>query len=410
MYRYFIFLLIVCSCTPSSTEGDLSLKLAELSNVVPITDDGFTKTLQLLPETVIGNNNSEVVFGSFSRIEIDSASRIYVADRSLKQIHVFDKNGDYIAGLGREGVGPGEFQGFTHMNIAGNKLSVFDRMQFRINEFDLNSLSYSNSVTVRQYPKNAEDHESIISWIPMYFIPRYDGTTLAGYMEHPEDARIELDTYNLGKYRAVKYFFMDYEGRIISEQLFEIRDHEDLIATVDGNHLSRIQTPAFLGKSVLRVSKENDIITTWTKDFIIKVYDSNGNYVRALYHDHANHSKRTIRREELIDFFEEDDWKNQLLVKHADLPEKWPSLFTIEIDDENRIWVGVIKEGEQFLEWWVITQQGKLVAKAHMPEDLSLKWLMSDPLIAIRDGYFYAGKRDPDTGQELVVKYKMEYQ
>ncbi|MBD3614926.1 MAG: 6-bladed beta-propeller [Gracilimonas sp.] len=407
MYRYVIFLLFFYSCTPSSTKDDLSLKLGELPNAISITDAGSAKIIELIPEVVIGDDD-KLILGYLSQIEIDSAGRVYLADWRQKQIHVFDKNGDYITALGREGVGPGEFQGFSHMKIKGNKLSVFDRRQFRINEFNLETLSYSNSTTVRQYPRNVGEYEEIKGWIPMYFIPRYDSTTIAGYMEHPKDSRIELETYNLGEYRGVKYYFMNYSGEIISDQLFEMRDREDLMATVEGKHLSRVQPAAFLGNTILRVSPEKEMISVWTKDFIIKIYDSNGNYERALYH--ASHSKRTIRREELIEFLHEDDWNNQLLVKHAELPEKWPSLFTIKIDDENRIWVGLIKEGEQFLEWWVITQQGDLVAKAYMPEDLSLKWLMSDPLLAIRDGYFYASKRDPDTGQELVVKYKMEYQ
>jgi hypothetical protein len=363
--KLLILLLISCSCTPSSTEE----YFGKLQQGVPIVDDGSVKNIKLISETVIGDNK-EVVLGSLSRI------------------------------------GPGEFQGFTHMKITGNRLSVFDRMQFRINEFDLKNLSYSNSVSVRQYPRNAEEHESILRWFPMYFIPRYDGTTLAGYMEHPKDSRIELETYNLGEYRRVKYYFMNYSGEIISDQLFEVRDREDLMATVDGMHLSRVQPAAFLGNSILRLSPQKEIILVWTKDFIIKVYDSNGNYERALYH--ADHSKRIIRREELIEFLYEDDWNNQLLVKHAELPEKWPSIFTIEIDDENRIWVGVIKDGEQFLEWWVITQQGDLVAKAYLPGDLSLKWLMSDPLILIKDGYLYASKRNSDSGQEVVVKYKLK--
>ena len=399
--KLLILLLISCSCTPSSTEE----YFGKLQQGVPIVDDGSVKNIKLISEPVIGDNK-EVVLGSLSRIEVDSAGRIYVADRLQNQIHVFGENGDYITSLGREGVGPGEFQGFTHMKITGNRLSVFDRMQFRINEFDLKNLSYSNSVSVRQYPRNAEEHESILRWFPMYFIPRYDGTTLAGYMEHPKDSRIELETYNLGEYRRVKYYFMNYSGEIISDQLFEVRDREDLMATVDGMHLSRVQPAAFLGNSILRLSPQKEIILVWTKDFIIKVYDSNGNYERALYH--ADHSKRIIRREELIEFLYEDDWNNQLLVKHAELPEKWPSIFTIEIDDENRIWVGVIKDGEQFLEWWVITQQGDLVAKAYLPGDLSLKWLMSDPLILIKDGYLYASKRNSDSGQEVVVKYKLK--
>ncbi|MDZ7808747.1 MAG: 6-bladed beta-propeller [Gracilimonas sp.] len=99
------------------------------------------KPANLLSETIIDNKNNEVVFGTLSQIEIDNADRIYLGDFLQKKIHLFDKKGDYITSLGREGVGPGEFQGFSHMNITGNRLSVFDRWQFRINEFNLETLS-----------------------------------------------------------------------------------------------------------------------------------------------------------------------------------------------------------------------------------------------------------------------------
>lgn len=401
-----LLLLIVSSCTSSSTEGDLSLKLKELKNTVPISNEGSTKTIQLLPETIIDNKNNEVVFGTLTQIEIDNSGRIYLGDFLQKKIHVYDKKGDNITSLGREGVGPGEFQGFSHMNITENKLSAFDGWQFRINEFNLETLSYSKSTTVRRYPRNVDEYEEIEGWIPMYVIPRFDSTTLTGFMAHPKDTRIEVETYNLGEYRAVKYYYMNYQGKIISDQLFEKRDHEDLMVTVDGRHLSKVQPVPFLGKTILRVSQNKEIISVWTKDFIIKVYDANGNYERALYH--LNHNKRLLSREELLGLLDKDDSYDRSLFQHADLPEYWPSIFTIKLDDKNRIWAGVINEGEHILEWWVITQQGDLVAKVQMPEDLSLEWLMFEPLIAIKGDHFYVSKKDPETEQEIVVIYKLK--
>lgn len=50
------------------------------------------------------------VFGSVWDIEIDSSERLYVLDRTSREVRVFGPAGTFVSGMGQEGEGPGEFR------------------------------------------------------------------------------------------------------------------------------------------------------------------------------------------------------------------------------------------------------------------------------------------------------------
>lgn len=52
----------------------------------------------------------EYLFGSVASVALDSAGRIYVADRTDSSLRVYSRDGGYLRAIGREGEGPGEFQ------------------------------------------------------------------------------------------------------------------------------------------------------------------------------------------------------------------------------------------------------------------------------------------------------------
>lgn len=79
-----------------------------------------------------------------SVIETDSRGNIYVGDKQLKQVFMFDPEGSFIRTFGRQGRGPGEFNELTDIAITDNdELLVLDRMSFKVARF-ANSGNYQN--------------------------------------------------------------------------------------------------------------------------------------------------------------------------------------------------------------------------------------------------------------------------
>jgi len=49
------------------------------------------------------------LFGEVNALEVDQAGRIYVLEGQAKELRLFDRNGDHVRTVGRQGGGPGEF-------------------------------------------------------------------------------------------------------------------------------------------------------------------------------------------------------------------------------------------------------------------------------------------------------------
>ena len=95
--------------------------------------------VQLHEVLIIGGDDSaspEYLFGSPRFVVTDAQGHIYVADRAVMNIRVFDATGQYIRTLGARGRGPMEFQSFRGLAInEDQELIVLDRTNARITRF-----------------------------------------------------------------------------------------------------------------------------------------------------------------------------------------------------------------------------------------------------------------------------------
>lgn len=97
-------------------------------------------------------------------------------------------------------------------------------------------------------------------------------------------------------------------------------------------------------------------------------------------------------------------------IEHAELPEYWPALYTIEVDDKGRVWVATIQEGPNFLQLWVISEDGKLLANGEILHETPLNWFRrSYPVVRIKENYFYIIEKDAQSGVSYVSKYKFSF-
>ncbi|MFU8813093.1 MAG: hypothetical protein ACNA78_09000 [Balneolaceae bacterium] len=77
-------------------------------------------------------------------------------------------------------------------------------------------------------------------------------------------------------------------------------------------------------------------------------------------------------------------------------------LIALKVDDEHRIWAGILVSPDlENFEWWILDRSGKLLAKVEHPRN--------QLIIGIKNGHLYTKETDEETGAEFVVKYRMDW-
>lgn len=330
-------------------------------------------------------STDEVLVGEIAAVDVDDSNRVYIADADKKSIWVFSPDGSYRTSMGREGKGPGEFSRISSMKIYAGQLVVADAnpIPTRLNVYSLASLSYSHTVRLR--PEYLEESEELEGYIPNRFYPMDDSSFLVRY-DHTNPP-------NNAEVRFSRYYMQDEKGRIISDQILEQKNNYLTHKIENGvSYTVAYGDFPFIGGSIFAVSNKGNLYSAWTEEFLVKVYDRNGNYLREFEHPY---SRKEINRQEIMESLESETRRQT--VANNNLPEKWPSLTSMFFDDKNRLWVATIVDDMDVYEWWVLENTGEVIAKFEWPRD--------HPIEEVRNGKLYAREIEEETGLEKIVRY-----
>ncbi|TVR32958.1 MAG: hypothetical protein EA390_04565 [Balneolaceae bacterium] len=72
----------------------------------------------------------------------------------------------------------------------------------------------------------------------------------------------------------------------------------------------------------------------------------------------------------------------------------------LAVDDKGRVWVATIVKNFSVHEWWVLEENGELMARFEWPRD--------EPIVVIKEGKIYTRQTDEETGLQQVVRYRVE--
>ncbi|MGK7370959.1 MAG: hypothetical protein ACNS64_12160 [Candidatus Halalkalibacterium sp. M3_1C_030] len=86
--------------------------------------------------------------------------------------------------------------------------------------------------------------------------------------------------------------------------------------------------------------------------------------------------------------------------RSMNLPDSWPVIRHMFVDDENRLWVAVNTNRQDKSEWWVLEKECELLARFQLPLDVSIAEVTGDQL--------FMQETDEETGLEQVVRYGIE--
>lgn len=366
-------------------ESEIPEYVSGIQNLVVIEENAdYHSSIELVREATLDNpdatrtwfhdvgGGSDFAFGGvdwFAGLEIDDSGRIYVGNRPATTIQVFDSTGVYLTNVGREGNGPGEFNGILDINIQSNQLYAFDYFQFRTTFFSLDSLKVDE--VKNAYLNRAPNIDELTGWHAQQIRHVNADTFLVGYMDDLTNANFGMPKYNLDKERPVRYYLVDREGKVLTEMLFELMDHKNIAAVVEDRHLFNLSPVPFLNMPLISTSSDRHIFSANSEESLIKMYDPNGDYLRAFY---IKLEKKPLTRHELINMYTQDHAESQNLLIHAELPEVWPALGDLLVDDENRLWVSTIPDSENLMyEWWVLQDTGQVLTKFKWPKNRSIE-------------------------------------
>jgi len=127
---------------------------------------GKGKTLELVEELRIGavsdsDGNTRELFGRVLSLAVDEEENTYVADYHWNEIRVFDREGNFVRTIGREGEGPGEF-----LRVAG---IVWDRASRVLWTVDTRALRFSafdaQGRFLRTHPHGRDSYAFSFPWV-----------------------------------------------------------------------------------------------------------------------------------------------------------------------------------------------------------------------------------------------------
>ncbi len=378
-----LFLLIISAGCTSEEEIHLPEYASELDNVTVFDPDAAPRyNLHLESIYSVGDGNP-VLFSRVNHIAVDESGRLFAAEgmRGQTKIHVFDKNGEYITAIGRSGSGPGEFRSIIDLIILENELYALDfnliRFQiFSVETFELNRVSAIN-ITQREM---SGDNSAVF---PHQIYPLGVGQLLTVFNQ------LTFETDQL------LFYQVNTDGEIISKQLLTL----DLIQHLHdpGGTSSAFYDP-FGGRGLVAVSGDNRIFTSWSEDFLIRVFDEYGTDLYAFYYPIQ---RAHLGRSEALDFYgtgESVQPFRRALQNHG-IPDLWRAIEHLVADDENRLWVSVITDDQNVYEWWLLDDHGELLAR--------FKWPRTRELLKVKNGRVYLKEEDEETGIHQITAYRL---
>jgi len=384
MYRYNLFATLLILITACTSDVQISEEIARLENLTVIPQDAEPSHTINLEKEAVYRDTEDIILGRFSGAVADDEGRVFIADRDQNIIHVYEPGGEYLRQLGREGDGPGEFGNISSMLADDQFIYAYDFSKRSLNVFDLESLEFSHVIPLFRKDRDIEELEGTY---PGPFYVRNDSNLLVSFKKPYSSSNLN------DQVRTTLFYLLDREGRIVSDLIFEHRDKEALINS-EGNSFMIMNTSYSPGPLV-DSGYDNSLYFAWTEEFLIKVYNGKGEYERAIYHPY---DKSPLDRNEVVNEYEGETQRK--MIRNDDLPETWPALNSLTVDDENRLWVSTITDDREVYQWWLISNEGELMARFQWPE--------SRRPVEIKNGYLYARETEEETGLQQVVRYRIE--
>lgn len=393
-----IILILGCNSQYNSYEYDIPDHIGSLENLTVIPKNVEpTHTVGLTREMVF-ESSDQIFINLINYYDIDDFGRVYIAQNPPAELalYVFQPDGQFLGSLSREGSGPGEFRRISDVLIQGDSLYVYDNSLKRVSVFSIETLSFHRTIVLSEEGKQSESIFQGLREVSLKSV-RNDGALLMRSVR-----ALSLTTSDDS--RTSEYFYRGSDGNVIPEITLSLKDPYYFTSNKEpGPGHTLPFTTAFTRRSLISATESGFIYTAWSEDFLIKQYDSYGNYLQSFYYPIE---KSVLEQSEFISGVAGQEARR--ILRNEELPETWPALHALVTDDEDRIWIATITDSDSHFKWWVLNSDGDVIARFTHPGKRSTNSGEFDPSIIIKNDFFYTVERNPTTGEQRVVRYRIE--
>jgi len=348
-------------------------------------------TFDLEEDLSIGNEEDEnYVFYRATGISVDSERNILVLDAGNNRIQKYDKDGKYLQSIGRQGQGPGEFEGPTRLYIdAKDNIYVIEMFQ-RLHIFDKNGVFQKRiKVEVQENMGVTRDGNFIVH------------TLSRG--ERKSDMPMDHDMfYNID--------LVSQEGTTIKTIASFRIERSDTIKTERG-----FTSPNSLCIPRLCFCPINEdlAIYGYALDYSLFAINAKGETVYIIKKDEPTQPVTNAEKDKVIDRRMRAQKENELMSqisrsKYASalrFPKHKPFYRTIIKDDKDRIYVEKFKfpfDLSDSADFDIFSKDGYYLYKAKIP----VRYPFNPPVI--KNGYDHTREIDQETGYTKIKRYKIK--
>ncbi len=349
-------------------------------------------TVEVTKEVVFEAGDKVFMSGYISEFTVDNSGRVYIVSGVPGNlgVYVFNPDGSYLTTIGSYGQGPGEFEAIGSIDILENELILLDPRLQKFVIYSLDSFEKTREEVINlQAATRANQISSIARGTDLVLLENGEMVLEVGISSLNE----EMDG------RHIYYFLLERDGTVNPEKLLKVDRHVRYFLPEREGWAIPVTKP-FNRSSLVSITRSGDFYTAWTEDFLIKKYDSNGLYTQAIYYP-VEKSSFSIDQIQMADH-------EHRMIRGEEIPDTWPVLHTMELDDKGKLWVATITESETEFTWWVLNRNGELLARFMIPGNRSKRAVISEPLITVKNGYFYSHERILNEGIDRIVKHKIE--
>ncbi|MDZ7772833.1 MAG: 6-bladed beta-propeller [Balneolaceae bacterium] len=387
------------------SNGDIPEHLQDVENLTVLPENPEPQyKIELVEEHSFGDKYDEVVhLGYINDFAVDDRGRVYLADMSNDRIHVYNPDGSFLQSIGRAGRGPGEFlttRGGLNIGVNEEYLFVYDDTNFRVSRFYLDTYELADVANLEM--RNWDHIDTISGRRPFDFYYRKDGTYLVQF----RIGGISLSADEAPSITNLRSYFVHFDQNIepVSDVIMEY-EHPEIIRTGSGSRVNKRSFP-LANRHLMVISGSGHIYRAYTDEFLIRTYRSDGTYARAVYAPWEATSFTRAHRDTLLDTWSAISRTFNVL----EVPDRWPLLDQIVVDDQNRLWVSIYTDSMDSTEWRVLDEEGNLLGSFDWPRKLlnAFPGHDSDNYIIKNGALYYLDTNPLNLSTQMVRKFRIE--
>jgi hypothetical protein len=329
---------------------------------VPVPLEGYSTRAVLREDLIIGeeSDKEDHWFSYLNYLAVDAAGNIYTLDPKDIRIRVFDPQGKLLRAFGRNGQGPGEFQGPGYIVITPKgKLFVSDVLNQRLTYMTLEG-ELDKVISLSTLPRGAFKPDSR-GFLYRHTVQGTGGKTQQELVRHGPDLEslLKLHSFEEKRERGV---FQPYPKVYIYD-----------------------------------VTQDDHFVWLLTTAYDIRVVDPTGNTIRRIKKDHKDikitkadkDRYMKTRSQSFLDRF------------RIEFPDHYPVCSRQRVDEKNRIFIRTYArddKSDHIVD--VFDPQGRYFSRFAVPQD--------ERIYAIKNGKVYCITENKE-GIPVVKRYTIEW-